>query len=265
MSDNQNAVVKSNLTSEIQQVNYVEKAQKYLSLSGQQIPANQMQTFIELCSALQLNPFKREIYAVTYNGQTNIITGYEVYLKRAERTGKLNGIKVRFETEGNDVKCVVEISRKDWSMPFVHEVYMSEYNTHQALWKNKPRTMLRKVAMSQAYRMCFPDEMGGMPYTQEELPIADIKTTIVTNANGEEYEIYDEKTAQRPQPTQPQADDIQICNELKTQLMTMAKNKVLTENDLQLLSNGINNPKYGKTDFEKMKTWLSKKADKQSA
>ena len=32
-----------------------------------------------------------------------------------------------------------------------------------------PLFMLRKVAMAQAFRICFPDEMGGLPYLPEEI------------------------------------------------------------------------------------------------
>jgi hypothetical protein len=30
--------------------------------------------------------------------------------------------------------------------------------------------MTKKVAISQAFRLCFSDELGGMPYTSDELP-----------------------------------------------------------------------------------------------
>ena len=253
MADNQNAVVKSNVTTEIQQIDYVEKAQKYLRLSGQQIPDNQMQTFIELCSALQLNPFKREIYAVTFKGQTNIITGYEVYLKRAERTGKLNGVKVKFETEGNDIKCVVEISRKDWSMPFVHEVYMSEYNTHQALWQTKPRTMLRKVAMSQAYRMAFPDELGGMPYTQDELDL-NVQTKVINDSNGNEYEIVDEQAQTQQQDTAKQV------SEAITLIWQTVNKHTMTENDVSYLRGYLSDKaNHTKVKLGQILTWIQQK------
>jgi hypothetical protein len=30
--------------------------------------------------------------------------------------------------------------------------------------------MLKKVCIAQAFRLCFPDSLAGMPYTSEELP-----------------------------------------------------------------------------------------------
>jgi hypothetical protein len=32
-----------------------------------------------------------------------------------------------------------------------------------------PAFMLKKVAMAQGFRLCFPDEMGGLPYLPEEI------------------------------------------------------------------------------------------------
>ena len=54
--------------------------------------------FVSIALAYRLNPFKREIYAIPYNTKNykgewerklSIITGYEVYLKRAERCADL--------------------------------------------------------------------------------------------------------------------------------------------------------------------------------
>jgi len=51
--------------------------------------------FASVCQAFGLNPFKREIYATVYGEGSyrrfSVIVGYETYLKRAERTGRLDG------------------------------------------------------------------------------------------------------------------------------------------------------------------------------
>lgn len=135
--------------------------------------------FLEIARAYNLNPFKREIYCVAYGqGQyrkLSIITGYEVYLKRAERTGKLDGWKTVVEGKGSDMKAKVIIFRKDWTHTFEHEVLFEEVAKYkdgklQSLWQSSPTFMLKKVAIAQAFRMCFPDEFGGMPYISDELP-----------------------------------------------------------------------------------------------
>ena len=142
---------------------------------------NEIVMFLNQCAMFELNPFKREIYLIKYSQSdpATFVLGFEAFLKRAERAGKLTGW--RAWTEGTimtkDFKAIVEIHRKDWKHPFVHEVYWDEYKqekrdgTLTVFWKNKPRTMLKKVVISQGMRMCFPDELGGMPYTQEEMPI----------------------------------------------------------------------------------------------
>jgi len=136
--------------------------------------------FINIAKAFGLSPFKREIHITAYGKgeyrRCSIITGYEVYIKRAERTGKLDGWKVWTEGEGKDLKAVVEIYRKDQKYPFVHEAYYIEccqFNKDgipNAIWAKQPRFMVKKTAISQAFRLCFPDDLGGMPYTETEVP-----------------------------------------------------------------------------------------------
>lgn len=148
---------------------FTKLADDYLVSMGNKLPDHQRKQFLEICRAFALNPFKREIYAVPYGNDFNIIVGFEVYLKRAERSGKLSGWKVWTEGEGNQIKAVIEIHRRDFDFPFTHEVYLSEYSTGKAMWAKSPKTMIKKVAMSQGFRLCFPDELGGLPYTDEEM------------------------------------------------------------------------------------------------
>jgi phage recombination protein Bet len=153
---------------------------KFLESAGLATSLNnqEKETFLQIAQAYQLNPFKREIYCTKYGTQMTIIVGFEVYLKRAERTGKMDGYSVKTEgsiKDGN-LKAIITIYRKDWSRPYEHEVHYEEYvqtksdGTPNKFWKEKPITMLKKVAMSQGFRLCFSDELGGMPYTSEELP-----------------------------------------------------------------------------------------------
>jgi hypothetical protein len=97
--------------------------------TGALLPTEKLQ-FLHVAKAYGLNPFKREIYAVAYGQgeyrKLSIITGYEVYLKRAERTGLLDGWETVFAGAGAALSCRITIWRKDWSRPFSHEVYYSE-------------------------------------------------------------------------------------------------------------------------------------------
>jgi phage recombination protein Bet len=124
-----------------------------------------------ICNSFKLNPFKREVHFVKYgSAPASIITGYEIYLKRAERTGKLDGWKCWIEKDDMGEKAVIEIKRKDQSMPIRWEVYRKEFDKQQSTWKSMPTFMLKKVAIAQGFRLAFPDDLGGMPYIPEEMP-----------------------------------------------------------------------------------------------
>lgn len=131
--------------------------------------------FLKICELNQLSPFKREAYLVKYGTYpASILTGYEVYLKRAERSGQWNGFKVWVEGTVPNLVAKIEVYRKDWDKPLYHEIDYSEYvqtkkdGNANNFWATKPKTMLKKVAISQGLRMAFPDELAGLPYTQEE-------------------------------------------------------------------------------------------------
>ena len=123
--------------------------------------------FMGIAKSYGLNPLKREVHFVKYgNAPASIIVGYEIYLKRAERTGKLDGWKCWIEGD----KAIIEIKRKDQSIPIKWEVDRKEFDKQQSTWKAMPNFMLKKVAIAQGFRLAFPDELGGLPYLAEELP-----------------------------------------------------------------------------------------------
>lgn len=159
-------------------VDFKSKATEYLTSMGTNLPKKNLAQFLELCQSFQLNPFKREIYAVGYGENWNIITGFEVYLKRAERTGLLDGWETEESGSVKDgtLKSTITIYRKDRSKPFRHTVYYVEaVNKNRdghpnSVWAKMPIYMTKKVAMAQGFRLCFPDELSGMPYTADEMP-----------------------------------------------------------------------------------------------
>ncbi len=161
----------------------------YLESFGNKLSTFHRSQFIQICKAFQLNPFIREVYGIPFGDKFNIIVGYEVYLKRAERSGLLAGWRAWTDGVGPEMKGCVEITRKDWTAPFYHEVYFEEYDQHNTMWKTKGRTMIKKVAIAQGFRMCFPEELGGMPYTADEMPIqgevVDVKTGEITRGKPE--------------------------------------------------------------------------------
>jgi phage recombination protein Bet len=188
-----------------------EKISEYLTAFNMtSLTPQEQKQFSEIAVAFQLNPFKREIYCIPYTKSVkdtsgkwikeralSIITGYEVYLKRAERTGKVNGWRCEIIGNGDAMKAVATIYRKDWKNPFIHEVYFEEVaqksdeGTLRSLWKKMPKFMLKKVCIAQAFRLCFPDEFGGIPYIADEMPnnmtdINYIELPKITDSGGQD-------------------------------------------------------------------------------
>lgn len=155
---------------------------EYLEAFGlvNKIQDKEKKMFLEIAKTYNLNPFKREIYISAYgegaSRQLAILTGYEVYIKRAERSGLLDGWKCWTEgsVEEKNLVAKIMIHRKDRKIPFEHEVEYSEYvqlkdGKPNKFWM-KAKTMIKKVVMAQGFRLCFNDELGGMPYANEEMP-----------------------------------------------------------------------------------------------
>jgi phage recombination protein Bet len=176
------------------------------------LTAAQKELCIKTSLSWGLNPLKREIHFVAYQGQEpKIVVGYDVYIKRAERTHNLDGWNVVVEGRTPDMKAVITIHRKDWSHPFVHEVYFEEVSQASGVWKKMPRFMLKKVAIGQGFRLCFPEEFGGMPYMAEEVGLDEVVNNSYversdgqqTNVNTGEIVEHRQKEVQAPDTSVP--------------------------------------------------------------
>lgn len=155
----------------VEKSNQVTKADidSWLFGSNTKLTESQKTLFYQIAISCQLNPAKREVYAIPYGNNFNIIVGYEVYLKRAERTGNLEWWEAGVKKDGQEYIGFCTIKRRDRAKETTIEAWFNEYNQNNTMWKTKPRTMIRKVAIAQAFRMVFPDELGGLPYTADEI------------------------------------------------------------------------------------------------
>jgi len=170
---------------------------------------------LQICKSMNLNPLKREVYLIKYSQNTDekmsIVTGYEVYLKRAERSGKYMGMKCWTEgaiKDGN-LKGCIEVYRKGWDKPLYHEVEYAEYvgrkkdGSITKFWSGKPKTMIKKVAIAQGFRLAFPDELDGMPYTDAEIDEQDLTDDQPNNGKSRLENIVEEAEIVTPKPTPP--------------------------------------------------------------
>lgn len=204
----------------------------YLTATTPGLNQSQVQQFLAVSMAFNLNPWKKEVYPIPYtsNGKTtmSIVTGYEVYLKRADLNPNYDGYQIEWKgtfvrskvtkngkngsystdvlvPKDDDVSCICTVYRKDRKMPVRCEVFYSEYTQNNSQWNTKPRVMLEKVAISRAMRFAFPTEFGGMPYESAELPkemgLDPSKEVIVDEAIKQANE-------SKPKPKQPQEEVI---------------------------------------------------------
>lgn len=173
--------------------------------------ATEKEVFMALgvIKSCNLNPHKKEVHLVKYSqkDKLSIIVGYEVYLKRAERSGKLSGWEAGTSEDGT--KAWVKIWRRDWDRPFYWDVVLSEFNKGHATWKTIKSFMGKKVAIAQGFRLCFSIELDGMPYTKEEHQVFNINggnkiATTTTKPNVEmPEEIEDAEIEELKEKTKP--------------------------------------------------------------
>lgn len=150
--------------------------------------------FLRTCQAKKLDPLENgEVYLIKYDDKApaQLVVGCHAYIRRADHFPDYRGFSagitvVRGEgtepiqKEGACVYkvlkeqliggwCRVRRARADGIVDetFV-EVSLDEYSTGKSNWNAKPATMIRKVAISQAFRAAFPNEYEGM-YTAEEM------------------------------------------------------------------------------------------------
>lgn len=142
---------------------------------------------IQLAKTYRLDPFSRQIWAVKYgNNPAQIFCGRDGYLAIAHRSGVFDGMESGTRKDGSDLVGWCKVYRRDMSHPFEVEVYASEYSTGRNLWKDKPRTMIQKVAEAQCLRRAF--SISGL-YSPEEID------------TGEPHEATPEQVREIPKPS----------------------------------------------------------------
>lgn len=160
--------------------------------------------FIANCSALRLNPLRRQIYAFVFHKndadkrQLTIVTSIGGYRSIAERTGNYRPgptETVLIETEKDPMSNPQGVSHATATVfKFVHgawhevteTAYWSEFAPLKEIWENNaptgkyrldakkdnwrrmPRVMIEKCAEAKALRRAWPDDFAGV-YTEDEM------------------------------------------------------------------------------------------------
>lgn len=176
----------------------------YLVKGNGDVSDQEVFLFVKMCQAQRLNPFVTgEVYLIKFGQQpAQMVVGYDTYKRRAdENPAHLyteSGIVVCRGQSGEIVQktgaclypsetlvggwCRVHKMKGDKEVVTFKEVGLSEYNKGNAIWKEKPCTMIEKVAISQCLREAYPKDFEGL-YTTEEL--APAQYTTIVDENGE--------------------------------------------------------------------------------
>ncbi len=153
---------------------------------------------LTLAEAWELDPVKREIYLLPVGGKAIIHVGYQVYIQRtihlcdwwssevwssagnpnptSDTFPHVRPVDPRFLKDAAYLQscyCIIQIKRKDASKEMSWFVPFAEVDRGTAVWKKMPIFMLKKSAIAQAFRLCFPDVVGGLPYAEGELGVDD--------------------------------------------------------------------------------------------
>ena len=168
---------------------------QYLVNGNGDVSDQEVVMFLNLCRFQHLNPFLREAYLIKFGNQpATIVTGKDAITKRAMRNpsfaGQQAGVVVQIVETGeleyrtgslvlegeNLVGGWAKVFVKGYQQPMEAVVSFSEYvgttkdGAVNSQWSKKPATMIRKVALVQALREAFPDDLSGL-YDQSEMGV----------------------------------------------------------------------------------------------
>lgn len=182
-----------------------------------QLTDGEFATLCQIGKATNTNPFMREIWAVKYGNQAaQIFIGRDGYRKIAQANDDYDYHFVdavysndKFEVSkaeidhsynladrGSLVGAYALVQRKSSSKPVFVFVEFSEYNTGKSVWKDKPATMIKKVAEAQCLRMAFQSLFAGT-YDESEVgftekPQRQHRSNVIQTQDAGNDELYQE-------------------------------------------------------------------------
>lgn len=113
---------------------------------------------------------QKKVYAIPFAGGYSLVQSIADVRATAMRSGQVGKDAPIFEEKnGKIVSCSVTVKRLTGGHigDYTATVYFSEYDKGRDNWKNKPRTMIAKVAEMHALRMAFPEELA-KSYIEDE-------------------------------------------------------------------------------------------------
>ena len=183
---------------------------------GNKVTDQEIAYFMNLCRYQGLNPFTKEAYLIKYGDKpAQIVTGIDALRKRAMRNPNYRGHEAGVIVITQDQKvenrigsCVMPGEQlvggwarthiNGYTVPIETTVSFREFSQDTPIWRSKPGTMIRKVALATSLREAFPEDLGGM-YAPEEMGVSEETELSQTPINMPE-----EVAAPQPQQMEPE-------------------------------------------------------------
>lgn len=157
---------------------------------------SEFKLFLYTAAKYQLDPLVKQVWCVKYDAKSpaQIFCGRDGFLSIAHRSGQFDGMESGTKMVDGELYGWCRVYRKDMSHPFTVAVPLSEYNTGNGLWRTKPRTMIQKVAESQALRRAF--DISGI-YSPEEIETEPQEPINITPEPQQDDKVSRESTTRR--------------------------------------------------------------------
>ena len=171
--------------------------QRYIVTGGQCVDDREVYAFMAKCQARGLNPLAGDAYMTAFANkatgrvEASVIVSKDYFVRTATQQPGFDGLRAGVVVVdrtgalqyregcivGRDTEKLVggwaEVYDKRRGHPSRAEVSLEEYDQHRSLWRTKPATMIRKVALVQALREAYPGAYGGI-YDSDEMPAAKV-------------------------------------------------------------------------------------------
>lgn len=192
------------------------------------ISPKEMAKVIMTCQARRLNPFTGDVVVQPRKNrdgsvQCSLVVTKNFFERRAAASKRFRGLDagIVVVVEGQVVKkrgsaVYAELGEKligGWAAvyvdgcehPYYNEVSLGEYGQGFALWKTKPGTMIRKVAVSQSLREAFPADFGNL-YEPEEMGI-DVTPDVTPASEVSPSDLGPHERIDVPVPVAPEYEE----------------------------------------------------------
>lgn len=145
------------------QVLTADTVRNYITSGNGSVTDQEVLMFIELCKAQNLNPFIREVYLIKFGtSPANIVVGKDVFVKRAYRNPKYEGMRAGIVTVDKDsntheregslklpgetlIGGWCEVYVKDKKFPIKSLVSLEEYSKGQSTFQHYHLVSLIKI------------------------------------------------------------------------------------------------------------------------